>query len=100
MYKAVLLYHQPDDPEAFEKHHLGRNLSLTARVPNVIRIETARALPGLEGSPAPVYRTAEIWFDDLPTLRASLDSPEGREALAGTETFATGGVDVFITEID
>ena len=100
MYKAVLLYHQPEDSEAFERHHLGRHLSLTAKVPNVVRIETARALSGSDGSPAPFYRTAEIWFDDLPTLRASLGSPEGREALADTETFATGGVEMFITEID
>jgi uncharacterized protein (TIGR02118 family) len=100
MYKAVLLYHQPENPEAFEQHHLGRHLSLTARVPNVVRIETARALPASDGSPAPFYRTAEMWFDDLLTLRTSLGSPEGREALADTESIATGGVDVFITEID
>lgn len=100
MYKAILLFHQPEDPGAFEQHHLGRHRSLAAKLPNVVRIETARALPGSDGSPPPVYRTAEIWFDDLPMLRASLGSPEGREALADTESFATGGVDLFITEID
>jgi len=100
VYKATMLYRQPSDPDAFENYYFGTHMTLAAKVPNVARVETARATPNPDGSEAPVYRTAEMWFNDLETLQASLASPDGQAVVADCAVFATGGVDFFVSIVD
>lgn len=100
MYKATLLYSQPTDPEAFEDYYFTKHMDLAAKIPNVARIETARTAPNPDGSQPPVFRTAEMWFTDLPGLQSGLGSPEGQAAVADCATFADGGFDVFVSIVD
>ncbi len=100
MFKATVLYKQPTDPAAFEDYYSTHHMQIASAVPHVARIETARAAQNPDGSAPPVYRTAELWFDDEESMQAALGSPEGQAAVADCENFATGGFDLFISVVD
>ncbi len=100
MFKVTVLYNEPTDPARFEDYYFDRHLSIAAKIPNVTRVETAKAAATPDGSPLPYFRMAEIWFKDLQTLQASMGSPEGRATVADLANFATAGADVFISAVD
>lgn len=49
---------------------------------------------------APSYRIAEMYWADLDSLHAALDSPRGRSVLDDLDNFATGGTTLLISEIE
>lgn len=100
MYKLVVCYHEPTDAGAFEQYYFDQHLSIAARIPGVARVETAKVAGTPDGSPPPFYRIAEMWFDDLETLQASMGSPEGQKTVDDLANFATGGARVFIAAVD
>lgn len=100
MFKVTVLYHAPTDPAGFEDYYFSQHLSIAAKIPNVTRVETSKAAATPDGSPLPYFRMAEIWFQDLETLQASMGSPEGQATVADLAAFATGGADVFIAAVD
>lgn len=100
MFKVTVLYGEPTDPAAFEQYYLEQHLSIAARIPNVVRVETAKVVATPDGSPLPHYRIAELWFSDIETLQASMGSPEGRKTVEDLANFATGGVSVSICAVD
>ena len=51
-----------------------------------------------DGSSAPYYFLAELWFEDVDELQSSMASPEGQAAGADVANFATGGVTLMIAE--
>jgi uncharacterized protein (TIGR02118 family) len=53
-----------------------------------------------DGSAAPYYRIAELWFRDLAQLQATFGSPEGQATVADLANFATGGVTVLVAAVD
>jgi len=40
--KLVVLYTQPDDPDAFDRHYVGTHLPLVDKIPGLQRAEAAR----------------------------------------------------------
>jgi uncharacterized protein (TIGR02118 family) len=51
-----------------------------------------------DGSDAPSYFLAELWFDSPADLQAALVSPEGQAAAADVANFASGGLTLMIAE--
>jgi uncharacterized protein (TIGR02118 family) len=52
-----------------------------------------------DGSPAPYYFIAELFFDSREVLQASMGSPEGQAAAGDVANFATGGATLMIAEV-
>ncbi len=100
MFKVTVLYDEPANPDAFEDYYFSTHLGIAAKLPNVTRVETAKAAATPDGSPLPCYRMAEIWYQDLETLQASMGSPEGEATVADLANFATGGARVLISAVD
>jgi uncharacterized protein (TIGR02118 family) len=100
MIKLVVLYGQPTDAGAFERHYLGTHVPLGDKVPGLQCAEFARAVATLDGSPPPYYRVADVYFDSLEQLRAAFASPEGQALAADAANFVTGGATVLVCEID
>ena len=99
MFKLTVLYGHPSDPAAFEQYYAETHMPLAVKIPMLTRIEAAKAQPGPDGSAAPYYRIAELWFASLEQLQASMGSAEGRAAVADLGNFATGGTTVFTSEV-
>lgn len=83
MQRLTVLYTPPSDPEAFEAHYLTEHVPLARAVPGLARLEAARVVATPDGSPAPYYRVADLFFEDA-DFAAAVASPEmvtaGRDA--------------------
>ena len=100
MVKLVVLYGHPDDPDAFERYYAETHTPLAKAIPGLRRFEAARGVPAPDGAQVPYQRIAELTFDDMQALEAGRASDEGQAAANDIPNFATGGVTLFIAEID
>ena len=100
MVKLVVLYGPPVDADAFERHYADTHTELATAVPGLRRFEAARGIATPDGSDVPYQRIAELTFDDVDALQAGMASDEGQAAVNDIPNFATGGVTIFIAEVD
>ena len=100
MVKAVVLYGPPTDPDAFERYYADTHTALAKAIPGLKRFDAARGVATPDGSDLPYQRIAELTFDDMDALRAGLGSAEGQAAVNDIPNFASGGVTMFIAELD
>jgi uncharacterized protein (TIGR02118 family) len=100
MVKLTVLYGHPDDPDAFEEYYADTHMPLVDKIPNLQRYEAARIVATPDGSEPPYYRIFEGYFEDMEQLQGGMSSEEGQAAVADIENFATGGVTIFISEVD
>lgn len=100
MVKLVVLYGRPEDPDAFERYYADTHTALAKAIPGLRRFEAARGVATPDGSEIPYQRIAELTFDDVENLQAGTASDEGQAAVNDIPNFATGGVTIFIAEID
>jgi uncharacterized protein (TIGR02118 family) len=98
MVKLVVAYGPPENPAAFDQHYAETHRPLAEKIPNVRRFEAGKVLGTADGSAAPYYFIAELWFESPEDLQASLGSPEGQAAAADVGTFASGGATLMIAE--
>jgi uncharacterized protein (TIGR02118 family) len=98
MVKLVVAYGHPEDPAAFDEHYASTHRPLAEKIPNLRRFETGKVLGTADGSPAPYYFLAELWFDDADQLQAAMGSPEGQAAGDDVAVFASGGATLMIAE--
>jgi uncharacterized protein (TIGR02118 family) len=100
MVKLTLLYGHPKDTAAFERYYADTHLPLAARMKGVRRIELARVTGSPDGSQPQLYRTADLYFDDMQHFQAVMSTPEARAATGDLPNFATGGVQLLLAELD
>jgi uncharacterized protein (TIGR02118 family) len=100
MVKLTVLYGSPDDPDAFEEYYANTHMPLVDKMPKLQRYEAARIGATPDGSELPYYRIFEGYFEDMEQLQSGMATPEGQTAVNDISNFATGGVTIFISEID
>ena len=100
MVKLVVLYGPPDDRDAFERYYADTHTALATAIPGLRRFEAARGIATPDGTDVPYQRIAELTFDDVEALQAGRASAQGQAAADDIPNFATGGVTIFIAEID
>ncbi len=98
--KLVVLYTQPEDPEAFDEHYLGVHAPLVDKIPGLQRFEGARIVAAPDGGEQTWFRIAELWFSDQDALGAALASPEGQATAADFQRIAPPGSRMFVTAVD
>lgn len=100
MVKITILYGKPVDHEAFERHYNDVHLPLAGRIEGIKRIEAATALGTPTGDAPPYHRIVELYFDDMNALQTVMSTPAAAAVNADMPHFATGGVTVFVSQID
>ena len=98
MVKLVVGYGTPEDPAAFDEHYTSTHVPLVHKIPNLRRFEAGKILGTPDGSEAPFYHLAELWFDSVEELQAAMGSPEGQAAGADVATCASGGAKLMIAD--
>lgn len=98
--KLVVLYTQPDDPDAFDRHYLETHMPLVAKIPGLERAETGRFEPALDGSENTYYRMAELHFADQQTVETAFASAEGQATAADYQQIAPPGSRMFVQTLD
>ena len=100
MVKAVVLYGPPEDPDAFERYYADTHTALAKAIPGLLRFEAAQGIGTPDGGATPYQRIAELTFQDMDALQAGMGSAEGQAAVGDIPNFATGGVTIFLAELD
>ena len=98
--KLVVLYTQPENPDAFDEHYLGVHMPLAAKLPGLQRAETGRIVSALDGGEQTYYRVAELYFADQDALGAAFGTDEGKATAADYQQIAPPGSRMFIETLD
>jgi uncharacterized protein (TIGR02118 family) len=98
--KLVVLYGQPPDADAFDKHYLDVHAALVHKIPGLQRFEGARIAAAADGGEQTYFRIAELWFADQQALEAALASEEGKATAADYGQIAPSGSRMFIATVD
>lgn len=97
-YQMTVIYHRPDDPQAFDAHYASTHAPLALAMPGLRSFTTSTPAPGPDGS-APEHLVAVLTFDDEAAFLAAAGSDEGKAAVADVDTFATGGALMLTGEV-
>ena len=100
MVKLVGLYGHPTSPSDFEAYYVDSHDPLVDKIPGLKRKEYARATGAPGGGEPAYYRIAELYFDNQQDLETGINSLEGQAVVRDLGNFATGGVTIFIAEVD
>jgi uncharacterized protein (TIGR02118 family) len=100
MIRLTVLYGQPDDTEAFERHYRDVHIPLAKKLPGLRRYTISRGVTVAFGED-PAYLVAELDFDDLAAMQAGMGTPEGKEAGRDmVANLASGGVRNLVYEVE
>ncbi len=78
MMRMLVLYPQPIDQEAFDRHYYERHVPLAKSLPGVVRYAVSRNVRRLRGDGS-YYLIAAVDWEDQESLRRDFESPLGRE---------------------
>ena len=90
MYKVLVLYPAPKDPEHFRSYYVGQHLPLAARLPGLKSSRYTFNVVG-EAGDAPYFCIWEGEFEDGPSAGAAMQSEIGQQVAADVANYATGG---------
>jgi len=96
MAQLVVMYKTPTDAAAFDKHYLEKHVAIAKKVPGLRKYEVSQGPVATPGGPSAYHLVAVLHFDDLAAIQGGMGTPEGQAAVADVQTFATGGVDIFM----
>ena len=99
MMKLTVLYGPPPDAAAFDQHYQDVHAPLARKIPGLTRFEAGK-VSTLDGSEAPYYLMAQLWFEDMASFGTAMGSPEGAAAAADIENLSSGGVTTLVTEVE
>jgi uncharacterized protein (TIGR02118 family) len=87
MVRFLILYQQPSDVRAFDRHYDDVHVPLAKRLPELRSYTLSRNPSGVRG-PEPYYQIAELDWDDLDALQRDFASPLGREIARDVDRLA------------
>lgn len=97
MYRVIVVYNQPEDPAAFDRHYQNSHVPLVRQIPGLRRYAVGPC-ESLDGSTPAAYLLAELHFDSKQAATEALGSPEGQKAAGDVATFATGGATMLFSD--
>ncbi len=97
-YQLTVVYHQPTDPEAFDRHYAETHAPLASKIPGVRSYTSTTPDAGPDGQ-RPEHLVAMVVFDDKASFEAGMGSDEGKAAVADVDNFATGGATMMTGEV-
>jgi uncharacterized protein (TIGR02118 family) len=98
MVKLIALYRTPENVEEFDKHYNEVHTPLVQKMPGLRKLEVARIVGAPIGE-AKHHLIAEMYFDSMDALNASMASPEGKAAARDLMGFAGNVVTMFYAEV-
>ena len=96
MAQVVVMYKTPRDTAAFDKHYFEKHVPLAKKIAGVRKYEVSRGAVATPAGPSGYHLVATLTFDDMAAIQKAFASAEGQAAVADVQTFATGGVDIFM----
>jgi uncharacterized protein (TIGR02118 family) len=95
--RLIALYHQPDDPAAFDAYYQEVHAPIVRRYPGLRDLRLTRT-DTVGGTKPSIHLMAEMIFNSRAELEAALASEPGRESGRDLRNFAGAGVTLLIAE--
>jgi uncharacterized protein (TIGR02118 family) len=99
MYKATVLYGQPDDPAEFDRYYEAVHIGIASKMRGLSGWTISKIDPDAAGERPPYYLIAELYAPSREALLAIFDSPEGRASSEDVKKFASGGATFLLGDI-
>ena len=90
MVRFIVLYDQPEDAEAFDRHYREVHIPLAKKLPGLRRYTISRNARPVRGGDL-YYLVAELDWDDIEALQRDFRSPEGQATAADVAKLAPEG---------
>ena len=97
MVKVLVLFGNPIDPQAFDRHFEQLHQPLLAEVPGLDELHINRVSGAAKGD-SPFYLIAELWFASEEAMQGGLNSELGQRMAQDFGSFASGGVTVLFCQ--
>ena len=95
MAKVVVLYKNPKNAEAFDKHYAAVHIPLAKKIPGLKKYDVSHGAVAAPTGPSGIHLVATLHFDSMDAIKAGLASPEGKAAAGDLANFADGGADLY-----
>jgi uncharacterized protein (TIGR02118 family) len=86
--RFLVLYQQPTDPEAFERHYFDVHVPLAKQLPGLRRYTVSRDPSPIRGQQG-FFLVAELDWDDMESLRRDFSSPLGQATARDVDELAS-----------
>jgi uncharacterized protein (TIGR02118 family) len=96
MARLLVMYKMPRDRAAFDKHYFEKHVPIAKKIPGLRKYEVSQGAVASPMGGSNYHLVAILQFDDLAAIQNAFASAEGQAAVADVQTFATGGVDIFM----
>jgi len=96
MARLVVMYKEPKDASVFDKYYFEKHVPMAKKILGIRKYEVSQGPVLTPTGPSGIYLIATLHFDDLAAIQGAFASAEGQAAAADVQTFATGGVDMFL----
>jgi uncharacterized protein (TIGR02118 family) len=96
MARLVVMYRTPQDPAAFDRYYFASHVPIAKKIPGLRKYEVSEGPVATPAGPSGFHLVATLHFDDMAAIQRAFAGPEGQAAAADVQTFATGGVDMFM----
>ncbi len=96
MARLLVMYKTPRDTAAFDKHYFEKHVPLAKKIPGLRKYEVSQGPVVNPMGGSNYHLVAILHFDDTAAIQNAFASAEGQAAVADVQTFATGGVDIFM----
>jgi uncharacterized protein (TIGR02118 family) len=96
MAQLWVMYRTPKDKAAFDRYYFESHVPIAKKIPGVRSYEVSRGPVMTPAGPSDCHLAAVLTFDDMAAIQHAFASAEGQAAAADVQTFATGGVDMFM----
>jgi uncharacterized protein (TIGR02118 family) len=91
MGRIVAFHQRPPDPETWLEYYQNVHLPIVRKIPGLQNIRWGKVLQTTDGSQAPCWLISDVYFKDMDSLEAALETPEMKEAFADTAKFILPG---------
>jgi uncharacterized protein (TIGR02118 family) len=95
MAKVVVLYKNPKNAEAFDKHYASVHIPLAKKIPGLKKYDVSQGAVAAATGPSGIHLVATLHFNSMDAIKAGLASPEGKAAAGDLANFADGGADLY-----
>jgi uncharacterized protein (TIGR02118 family) len=99
MKQVIVIYGQPADRAAFDRHYAEVHVPLVNRMPRMHSFKYSKGPVQSSDAGNVPYLVATLSYATDADHAASLGSPEGKAAVADVANFATGGVTVLTIDL-
>jgi uncharacterized protein (TIGR02118 family) len=96
MAQLIVMYKTPTDAAAFDKHYFEKHVPLAKKIPGLRKYEVSQGPVANPAGLSGYHLVATLQFDNLAAIQQAFGSAEGQAAVADVQSFATGGVDIFM----